>query len=218
MKPVTLNLGRQDRFSFACQACGRCCHHQRIALSPYEIVRLARGLAMTTGQLIEQYTDEGGTILRFVEGQCVFLDPAGKCSVYRDRPLACRLYPLARYCHSTGEELFGRLELVEGCEAICGTDGTVEEVLMSQEVAPYLHYTGEYYSLYRRMVQILQKTGDPRQLGRDEARELDDFNDVDAGIARLAQSRDADSRVELHISMLHRWLDEVEKKLSEAGE
>lgn len=33
---------RQDRFSYVCNRCRRCCHHKLIRVNPYEIARLAR--------------------------------------------------------------------------------------------------------------------------------------------------------------------------------
>jgi Fe-S-cluster containining protein len=84
------------RFSYVCHACNRCCRNKAIRVSPYEILRLARHVGISTTQFIESYTEAGGTVLPSKEnGDCCFLGERGY-SVHPDRPLACRLYPLAR--------------------------------------------------------------------------------------------------------------------------
>ena len=63
-----------------------------------------RRLGLDTTQFLARYTEAGGTVLRTREEDrgCVFLGPRG-CTVHPDRPLACRLYPLARWVAPDGE-------------------------------------------------------------------------------------------------------------------
>jgi len=37
------NVDRKSAFSYACNACGLCCHEKVITLSPYDVLRIARG-------------------------------------------------------------------------------------------------------------------------------------------------------------------------------
>ena len=81
-----------------------CCSNIDISLTPYDILRLKRRLDLTSTEFLERYTvpyemeKEGiaGVKLRPVEGgtACRFMAPEG-CSVYADRPTACRYYPVA---------------------------------------------------------------------------------------------------------------------------
>ncbi len=62
---------------------------------------------------------------------CVFLDERG-CSVHPDRPLACRLYPLARWVDPDGNESFGHLEPHPQTAGVYGDKGTVADYLAAQ--------------------------------------------------------------------------------------
>jgi hypothetical protein len=81
-----------------------CCSNIDISLTPYDILRLKRRLGLTSTEFLERYTvpyemeKDGiaGVKLKSVEGgtACRFMTEAG-CSVYADRPTACRYYPVA---------------------------------------------------------------------------------------------------------------------------
>ena len=49
---VDFNMRRDSPFSYACHACNRCCRNKAIRVSPYEILRLARYLGVSTTQFI----------------------------------------------------------------------------------------------------------------------------------------------------------------------
>ena len=96
-------------FRFACHpglACfTRCCANLNLVLTPYDILRLTRRLALSSEQFLERHaaatTDStcGLPVVRLrmdpETGRCPFLSPEG-CTVYTDRPGACRLYPLGQ--------------------------------------------------------------------------------------------------------------------------
>ncbi|WP_375789829.1 YkgJ family cysteine cluster protein [Bradyrhizobium sp. Pha-3] len=87
------------------------CRNKAIRVNPCEILRLARHLGISTTQFIKNHTEAGGTVLRSKEdGDCGFLGERG-CSVHPDRPLACRIYPLAR--RVAGQSCFHRARLFE---------------------------------------------------------------------------------------------------------
>lgn len=81
-----------------------CCKNIDISLTPYDILKLKRRLGVTSTQFLEKYTlpyemeKDGiaGVKLRPVENgtACRFMTEEG-CSVYEDRPTACRYYPVA---------------------------------------------------------------------------------------------------------------------------
>ncbi len=73
--------------------CGPDCPGNRIPLTPYEAARIARGLEITTGELLRRYMVEGSGVLAVKEnGTCVFHREADGCEVHGDRPLACRSF------------------------------------------------------------------------------------------------------------------------------
>lgn len=100
-----------DSFRFRCHrgiSCwNECCHDTRIILTPYDLIRLGRHLAIRPGEVAARYgvpsvhEPSGMPVLRLSmldagapRSPCVFLDPVQGCRVYRDRPAACRYYPL----------------------------------------------------------------------------------------------------------------------------
>jgi len=81
-----------------------CCSNIDISLTPYDILRLKQHLGITSNDFLLRYTlpyemeqsGIAGVKLRAVENgtSCRFMTPEG-CSVYDDRPTACRYYPVA---------------------------------------------------------------------------------------------------------------------------
>jgi len=72
--------------------CAKCCRNAVVPLLRGDYERLKARLGD-----VERYVEwvEGVPVLKRVNGACVFLEEAtGRCRVYEDRPLACRLYPL----------------------------------------------------------------------------------------------------------------------------
>ena len=102
-------LSLEDTFSFSCSkdvpCFNECCKNLQQFLTPYDILRLKNCLGIPSGLFLEQYTarhtgpESGLPIITLkTEGyklKCPFVTPSG-CSVYKDRPSSCRMYPLAR--------------------------------------------------------------------------------------------------------------------------
>jgi uncharacterized protein len=112
VKDISVLPGRRllpkDTFSFRCHpgiGCfNRCCRNLKLFLYPYDVLRLKNSLGLTSNAFIEQYVDvvmrEGNyfpdvllNMAKNLEKTCPFLTEAG-CSVYIDRPDACRTFPL----------------------------------------------------------------------------------------------------------------------------
>ena len=107
--PVMPEMFDGDKvIQFSCHkgiACfNACCKNIDISLTPYDILRLKQRLGITSTEFLELFTlpyeieKDGiaGVKLRPVEGgtACQFMTEEG-CSVYEDRPTACRYYPVA---------------------------------------------------------------------------------------------------------------------------
>ena len=101
-------LDPEREFHFQCGpdlACfNSCCREKRLPLLPYDLVRLTGALGMPSDQFLATHAEldldpgSGWPVLRLrlkEDGACPLLGPRG-CTVYEDRPAACRIYPLTR--------------------------------------------------------------------------------------------------------------------------
>ncbi len=101
-------LSGSDGFRFGCHpgvACfNHCCGDVNILLTPLDVLRLARHLGLETRSFLDHYalmpiTKELHLPLVMLrmgdepERRCPFVGAAG-CTVYEQRPWACRMYPL----------------------------------------------------------------------------------------------------------------------------
>jgi len=200
-------------------------------VGPYEALRLSRRLGLSTTEFFALHTEAGGTVLqtRVEDRGCVFLGPRG-CTVHPDRPLACRIYPLARWVSAEGDESFGHLEPHPQTAGLYGTQGTVDDYLTSQELPPYFAMGDRYGELYDRMVAIMERIdpgedADRRTERRAEVDELDagslatSWFDVDATVGAHCRERGLtvptaiDALVALHLEAVGAWLDALEARL-----
>lgn len=126
---VPEQLTRTSRMNFRCYpgiGCfTKCCSGIRINLTPYDIFRLRNRLGMSSHDFLSEYTVPGsidGTPLPIVvlkmktdtEKSCPFVTPEG-CTVYTDRPVTCRYYPIGmaimkKYDTKTGEDFFIKIK------------------------------------------------------------------------------------------------------------
>ncbi len=109
-------LGKEP-FSFRCHAgvsCFlSCCRQVELRLFPYDVLRLKTRLAMHSAAFLQAHTRLGQGAHPFFpavmlnmqpdgEHLCPFLTEQG-CSIYKDRPSACRTYPLERAVEKTAD-------------------------------------------------------------------------------------------------------------------
>jgi uncharacterized protein len=141
-------VNRKSPFSYVCNACGLCCHNKVIALSPYDVLRLARAAGISTREAADRFTLRRGSILKFTAGgACVALDGA-RCGVHSGRPLACRLYPLGiEHEDKAGDEKYVTLEPAVGSLGVYAIDGDVGDFVEAQGVGSYLAANARYASL-----------------------------------------------------------------------
>lgn len=108
-------LAPDDFFTFTCkpECWGQCCAATTIRVDPWDVLRIARGVKATTGELLKICTFYRGekhplpVVCLVRRGRCPFLAGDGRCVIYRYRPRVCRSFPLG--------------EMVE-----IGDDGTVK--------------------------------------------------------------------------------------------
>ena len=106
-----VRLTASNTFCFACHkgvSCwNECCHDTDITLTPYDLIRIGRATNTPSGAAglmfgtVAVHEASGMPVLklkRVDNGEpkrpCVFLDPVEGCTIYADRPAACRYYPL----------------------------------------------------------------------------------------------------------------------------
>lgn len=98
MQPLSLDA----LLPLTCTHSGSCCHGHRIGITPWEIAILAQHMGLRPGEVRDRFTRAGGTLLRFDapmgtgSSTCTFFRDSEGCAVHPARPLACRVYPLAR--------------------------------------------------------------------------------------------------------------------------
>ena len=103
VEPTRLEL--DDTIKFRCHkdiSCwNQCCAHADVSLAPYDIIRMKTHLGISSSEFLKEYTvpfeidahNMPGIKLRTEnEGACLFMKAEG-CSIYEDRPTACRYYP-----------------------------------------------------------------------------------------------------------------------------
>ncbi|WP_455234316.1 YkgJ family cysteine cluster protein [Thiogranum longum] len=94
-----------------------CCKNIDIMLTPYDILRLKQRLDLSSTEFLAKYTypfefnknSIAGVKMLPVEGgtECQFMTEEG-CSVYEDRPTACRYYPVGLLSTRRADENFDR--------------------------------------------------------------------------------------------------------------
>ncbi len=177
-----------DSIRFRCHrgvACwNECCHDTDITLTPYDLLRLGRHFGIRPGEAALRYgvpavhEPSGMPVLHLAMGEgsdgrrpCVFLDPQRGCSVYPDRPAACRYYPLGLATvkmkgHDAPEDFFFLVK-----EPHCQghreeRELTVGQYRDEQEVAEYEEHN-------RGWVHILMKLASWKALGGPWGKEPD---------------------------------------------
>jgi uncharacterized protein len=101
-------LTEDDSFRFACHkdlpCFNACCCDVNIVLTPYDLIRMKQALGISSEEFLEKYCLVASSssqklpivMMRMREGgkkQCHFVGDEG-CTIYNDRPWACRTYPI----------------------------------------------------------------------------------------------------------------------------
>jgi Fe-S-cluster containining protein len=176
MVPTMLDLG--SRLQFSCHkgiSCfNACCKQADVTLTPYDIIRLKDHLGKSATDFLKDHTvpfrmdKEGlpGVKLRTTdEGACLFMTEEG-CSVYEDRPTACRLYPLGHMSMlATGsktDETHYFLIKEEHCKGHEeDQEQTIAEYLKEQETAQYEEMNREWLQLMLKRRSMGPTVGRP---------------------------------------------------------
>lgn len=158
MNDPLIPIALDESFMFACspevRCFNECCRDLNQMLYPYDILRLKKGLGLSSPEFLKCYTtrhigpESGLPIVTFKSTDahrltCPLVTEKG-CSVYPDRPSSCRNYPLVRAisrCRETGRitERFALLKERHCMGFKSRKDQTVRQWVKDQEIALYNH-------------------------------------------------------------------------------
>jgi len=170
-----------DRFTFSCHrniACfNRCCAALQLVLTPYDILRLRKRLGISSGEFLEAHTHTRFdrhprfpmVLLKMADSQaCPFVSPEG-CTVYEDRPGACRIYPLARAARKDDHEEQAKEKFFLVREDHCLGFGeartwTVESWMSDQGLDEYNRMNDRWLEILSLPKSLGEKADIPRKL------------------------------------------------------
>lgn len=176
--PDLPELGADESFQFDCgphvPCFNRCCADLALPLTPYDVLRIGRQTGpggedfLRSMTLMEIMPESGFPLftLRMIESPdapCPFVTPAG-CSIYEDRPGACRSYPLGRGAKLARQGIAERFFIVreEYCHGFCqGAIRKPGQWLEEQGLKPYIFFNDRYMRLIS-MVAATKKPLDER--------------------------------------------------------
>ena len=98
-----------------CLACANCCKTTSPIFRDVDIRRLSKRLRLSEAAFIAQYLKmDSDSDYVLTSAPCSFLGADNYCSVYEDRPLACREYP-----HTDRKNMYQILDLTRKNMEIC---------------------------------------------------------------------------------------------------
>lgn len=110
-------LKKGEKYRFKCYpgiSCfNECCSDLNMVLTPYDLLRMRKGLGLSSTEVIKSFVETfmagesrfPALRLRMTDTPkkaCPFVRDSG-CSIYPDRPGACRMYPLGRAAKIAGD-------------------------------------------------------------------------------------------------------------------
>ncbi len=178
---------KTDTIQFQCKpglSCfTRCCQDVNIFLAPYDILRMKNRLKIPSSEFLEKYTQtliapSGLPIIQLKlqesDHRCHFITPEG-CSIYEDRPWACRMYPL------DWDEEKGGYYFMVGEETCLGQkeprELKLQAWLLEQEVPPYedMDLRFQFVTKYPRLAEAGLKQTNVQHMFRMACYDLDNF-------------------------------------------
>lgn len=156
-------LEADHKFCFDCHkgvSCfNDCCKQADVTLTPYDVIRMKRALGMDSSEFLKKYTVPvqmdahlpGIKLKTTDEGACLLVTDEG-CSVYGDRPTACRYYPLGLMNMKKQDEKAEEQHYFKISEAHCkgheeSKEQTIAEYREAQGVPEYDEMNHAWYQI-----------------------------------------------------------------------
>lgn len=175
-----LQLHDDSQFCFNCYpgiSCfNACCKQADITLTPYDILRLKNHLGLSSAEFLKKHTvpfamDGHGTPgvkmrTTDVDPVCLLLDGEKGCSVYVDRPSACRYYPMGLLSSRRSDEFHDVQSYALVKESHCMGHQEPREISVAQyrdeqKVAEFDEYNREYYQIILKKKSAGPSIGKP---------------------------------------------------------
>lgn len=200
MSDSLIPIDLDEPFRFGCspevRCFNECCRDLNQSLYPYDILRLKKGLGLSSSEFLKRYTTrhigpQSGlpiVTLKTTDARrstCPLVTEKG-CSVYSDRPSSCRTYPLVRAisrCRENGKisERFALLKEPH-CSGFNEREHqTVRQWIKQQEFAVYNHINDKLMEIISIKNQLLPDRLDLKS-GRLFCMALYDLDDFRARI------------------------------------
>lgn len=183
---LPVQLKDADMFAFFCHkgiSCwNKCCHGSDIILTPMDMLRLSRHCGMRPIEFLDRYCyqtqwEKAGLPVARLRmggddgaGPCPFVEDERGCTVYDDRPVTCRYYPLGlaaiKMKGQDGKESFSFLVKEAHCK------GHDESNLQSVAQFRRAQGTGEYDEVNSGWIDILMKAASWASAGGPYGKEI----------------------------------------------
>ncbi len=128
----------------------KCCSDVNLFLTPYDILRLRNSLGINSEKFLDRHTimpidknqNHPVVLLKMLDDEdlsCPFLDLKKGCTVYEDRPWACRMFPVGKASPKEEKAMpfyfFMREDICEGWKE--ETSWSIRGWIKDQGVEPY---------------------------------------------------------------------------------
>jgi len=156
-----------------------CCKQADITLTPYDVLRMKNRLGMSSSEFLMKHTvpfqldahGMPGIKMRTTDNNpvCLFMDEKTGCTIYTDRPTACRYYPMAQLSSRRSDEYVDHQSYAVVREPHCkGHDEareiSIAEYRQEQQVAEYDEYNREFYQLILKKKSTGPAIGKPSDI------------------------------------------------------
>lgn len=111
-----------------CLKCANCCKTTSPIFYQRDIERAAKACRLKPGEFIDKYLkvdEDNDYVLK--KSPCVFLDSENYCTIYEDRPNACREYP-----HTDRRKMYQILDLTYKNTLVCPAVLEITEMIKKQ--------------------------------------------------------------------------------------
>ena len=175
-------LDPNTKIKFSCHkgiSCwNACCKSADITLTPYDIVRLKKATGKDSSAVLKEHTvpftmdSDGmpGVKLRTTdEGACLFMDEETGCTIYENRPTACRYYPLGNLSMKKADQAHENQHFVLVKEAHCmghqeDREINIQDYRKEQKVEDYDQHNIEYFQLILKKKSMGPGVGKPPEM------------------------------------------------------
>ena len=205
---VQEKMTREPPFSYNCLRCNECCHGKLIQVNPYEILKIANRLEISTSEVLSTYIMTDQPYLRQVENAaCIFLGKDG-CQIHSHRPTVCRIYPLGRFKDGENREFFINAKSEMGGKDLGGVVSNIQDYIDDQRVQKYFDAGLKCLELQHRIVEAFHG-GRSITIPPELEKNLLDWLDVDKVLALVGAeipNKAIDQKLETYVAAIDQWL------------